>query len=413
MSKKTRLVAGLGIAGVATEGLAPLMVTLGEGAVRFTFVATGSVFMMLAILWLASSPSTHRSPTNVLLRMTMCLLVAALVLGSAVGIGQGNPTAFLIGDALRLGLTVFAFFLAVRLTSADRTVFLRSTWLTFCTLEIVKALVVVMGLSNVENLRIGGGSAVALAMAIVWHPPLKGRQGRRVSALGVAAIVFNLMTALVRSLWLAAAIQLVLWGVNTVRLRPSRTVRRTAALAIIGATLLVLADAAEMNLTSRLTDRIELTAGDRDEDPSFLIREAENRASESALGASSIPWLGVGLGGTLQLDGVLIHHIHNTQRSLIFRNGLVGAALWWCLVAISVGSALSILLWRVRNPEAQMLLVACVGVLVTATFFYGLIGVLPASFVVARAGYLITHRRLRSSLPFETANISRSPELHS
>uniref|UniRef100_UPI0037502CA2 hypothetical protein n=1 Tax=Ilumatobacter sp. TaxID=1967498 RepID=UPI0037502CA2 len=153
-------------------------------------------------------------------------------------------------------------------------------------------------------------------------------------------------------------------------------------MAVIGIVLASLI-AVDRSLNARLYELVESRAEtfldlDFEQDTSFSDRASENTQSEAFRQELAAPDFGAGIGATYMKDNETEHQIHNTAESLQFRHGPLGAAMWF----LYVGSAALAIMRMFRRDGLLAFRLATVGVVITATQFYGLVGIFVASFAI-------------------------------
>lgn len=375
-------------AGVATDSLSPVMILVGPGAVGLTIRLFAAMAVALGLGWLLAVPVVRRYRGLGVLLLAFAVLAA--IWGVVIGLARLNPTTYLAADAVRMTIFAFAIFLGLRLGDDDRRAFVLAMWRAFVVVEVVRSLAFVLALSQGAYFRFGGGSAVALAMAIGLPSTGESSTWRIFSWFGRTAIVFNLLTALVRSLWLVAALQLVLWCWR-IRVGAGRGLRRALTVVVLGFLVVLAGEILGASILRPIEQRVAISLGRASSDSSVVARQDEVARARAALDRMSWPELGAGFGavsGPTRDDES--RTIHDSEESLRFRLGWSGLGLWIGILIVGA-RALAFALFA-RKPGALELTVAVatVGAVIAGKFFYGVVGVIPVAFVLA----------LSSTMPF-------------
>jgi len=383
VSPSARRLGRAAVAGTWVDSLAPAFTLISASAVGAYLRVAGAAVVLLLVAWLLAGPRLLKP--NGPSASTILVLCLALMIGTGgvVGLFRGNSLGYLTGDAARLGITLSAVWLARRVSEPTARHIVQRIWWALCVAEIVRLAVFTVQLLGGSFVRLGGGSAMALGMALAYRPIGPGIDPR-LDRFGRVAIVVNALTSLVRSLWVVSLVMAGLMGVLALRRRYPGGIRRIVLGAGTVVVVLVVLTLAGANIGSRVAERVALSFG-TSVDSSVESRDLEEESAMGTLDNLGLRRFGAGLGAQFPTPHGLEHQIHRTAVSLEFRHGSLGLAAWWWIIGCAVLAASRIILGRVSNNLDTVLLISCVGSVLSALSFYALIGNFPASFALGWA----------------------------
>lgn len=324
-----------------------------------------------------------RSHTVALL---LVLAVTIMILGAIVGLSRGNDLRYIVGDSFRLFTTAVAIHVASSVSADLHRRLSRAIIIAAASTELVRLAAFILAQATGAYVRIGGISPVFVGLLIAGEVGRNLGWSRMKYGIVVLATTTNLLTALVRSLWMAAVMQIAVFAAISLRDKGTAAVRVVVTSVSVVALAVCVMIIVNPGFGERLTDRVAATSLDFDStssDGSVTSRLNENASARSAYAESGSPPLGMGSGAAYQLDYFEEHHIHSTRVSLLIRYGWIGGIAWYMLMAVAVASVL--IAFRTKDQSRRAWCIGAVGVIAVSEAYYSFVGSFLAAWAITSA----------------------------
>jgi hypothetical protein len=284
------------------------------------------------------------------------ILGATVVLGGVtmlVGIARGNSIGYVLGDTYKFALIPITYWVCVEVVSQphQRQFLWKFLMISGLVVSIVGMLIQFYKFAIGWRYRLGKDvDLFALAAFVLLYLSSARKMTKRLSLLAIALLVIGAVVSLQRRDWLFV---ILVWGFAAL-IKKGWSRARLIWLTLISCVLLLLGflflrlalpgvlEGATMHLERRLAftfegDEPDSSVGRRLDEIEYVVQEFQD--------ASPI-YLLIGLGqgaefydpvsGKAGSQAELVHNIHNTYVSVIFRTGIIGLLLTAGFVFLSL-----------------------------------------------------------------------------